>query len=84
MRGKRAKLIRKLVDGLDKTDHAQYDEVRFMRKRRKYAADGTYELVDHYPVRTLFLVKCKRAAYQRFKRLPKPQQDNLLKLVQSM
>jgi len=84
MRGKRAKQMRKLVEGLDKSDHAQYDEVRFMRKRRKYEADGTYELVDHYPVRTLFLVKCKRAVYQRLKKLPKLEQNNLLKLVQGM
>ena len=81
MNGKRAKQMRKLVAGLDMSDTPKYDEIRFMRKKRKYAADGTYELVDDYPVRTLFLVKCKRGAYQRLKKQPRDAQDRLLQLV---
>ncbi len=81
MNGRRSKLMRKLVAGLDMSDTAKYDEIRFTRKKRVYHADGTHHEVDDYPVRTLFLVKCKRAAYQRLKKLPKGQQDRMLQLV---
>ena len=84
MNGKRAKRLRLLVAGLDLSDTPKYDEMRFMRKRREYKADGTYEMVDHHPVRTLFLVKCKRAVYRRLKRKPKQFQNDMLKLVQSV
>lgn len=84
MNGKRAKLMRKICKGLDMSDEPKYDEVRFMRKKRVYHADGTYHNVDDYPVRTLFLVKCKRAAYQRLKRLPRSQQEGVLKLAASL
>lgn len=78
MNNARAKKMRRVVAGLDLSDTPKYDEVRFMRKRRVYAADGTYTEVDHYPVRILFLVKCKRAAYQRLKNRPRDMQDNLI------
>lgn len=84
MNGKRAKQMRKLVAGLDMSDTPLYNEVRFMRKKRVYHADGTQHEVDDYPVRTLFLVKCKRGAYQRLKKLPKDEQDSLLKLVEGI
>ena len=81
MNGLRAKRLRKVVAGLDKPDAPHYSDIKFWRKRRKYAEDGTFTLVNHYQVRTLFLTKCKRAVYLRLKRSPREFQDNLLKLV---
>ena len=87
MRGSRAKRLRLLVAGLDMSDTPTYDSIEFKRKYKylKMLPSGkTKEVKGEYPVRTIFLVKCKRAAYRRLKRLPKQQQDNLLKLVAGM
>lgn len=86
MRGSRAKKLRKLVDGFDMPTH-NYMDIKFNRKymRRVYKADGTYDSVpDTYPVRTIFLAKCKRAAYRRLKRKPVEFQNRMLTLLQGM
>lgn len=86
MRGSRAKKLRKLVEGFDMPTH-NYMDIKFQRKymKRVYKADGTYDLVPGtFPVRTIFLATCKRAAYRRLKRKPREFQDRMLTLIQGM
>ena len=84
MNNKRAKKLRKLVAGFDLPTH-HYMDVKFNRSfvRRSYNKDGKYILVpDKYPVRTIFLAKCKRAAYLRLKRKPREFQNQMMTLLQ--
>ena len=87
MNGKRAKRLRRLVAGFDMSDTPKYDAIEFKRPYTymKMNADGTSEKVhSNYPVRTIFLVKCKRAAYKRLKRKSRAFQNQMLTLVQSV
>ena len=86
MNNKRAKKLRKIGysiavgDAEDFPTHYYMDK-QFMRKSRVYAADGTYKEVDSYPVRTIFLAKCKRIYYKRIKKKDREFQDALIKLL---
>ncbi len=88
MNGKRAKQLRKLVAGFDDlSDTAKYDSIEFKRPYTFLKTDAlgrSEEVKSSYPVRTIFLVKCKRAAYKRLKRKDRAFQNQMLTLVQSM
>lgn len=87
MNQKRAKRLRRAISVISagKSSTPLYADIKYTKEFERYSLDEKGKTVITevpYQVRTLFLIKCQRADYQRLKSKDRQFQDSVMKMVE--